>query len=71
MMSEKIKIAMIKRNGMRVKELAEKLNTSPSNLTNKFKRNNFTEKELENIASALNCTLKISLIDKETGEILI
>lgn len=51
-----------------VNELAKRLNTSPSNMTNKFKRDNFSEKELIEIAQALNCKLDIALIDNETGQ---
>lgn len=53
-MTEKIKILLIKRNAT-LKELAEKLGTSPQNLSGKFKRDNFSEKELQEIAQALDC----------------
>ena len=42
--------------------LAKKLNTSQPNLSAKFKRNNFSIKELEEIAAALNCTIEIKFI---------
>lgn len=69
MLADKIKIVMIKQK-VNVKELAEKLNTSSSNLTNKFKRDNFSEKELFEIANALECDLHIDFIDKSTKQIL-
>ncbi|UNT55099.1 helix-turn-helix transcriptional regulator [Lysinibacillus capsici] len=52
MMTEKIKILLIKK-GMSAVDLAEKLGTKPQNLYNKFKRDNFSEKELIEIAEAL------------------
>lgn len=58
---------MLKRK-MNIKELAEKLNTTGNNMTNKFKRDNFSEKELREIAHALNCKLEIALIDKDTNQ---
>ncbi|QFF98799.1 XRE family transcriptional regulator [Psychrobacillus glaciei] len=51
-MSEKIKILLIKK-GMTAVQLAELLDTKPQNLYNKFKRDNFSEKELMEIANAL------------------
>ncbi len=66
-MTENIKIAMLKRK-MNIKELAEKLGTTGNNMTNKFKRDNFSEKELTEIAKALDCKLDIALIDNETNQ---
>lgn len=66
-MTENIKIVMIKRK-MNIKELAASLGTTGNNMSNKFKRDNFSEKELREIAHALNCKLDIALIDNETGE---
>jgi transcriptional regulator with XRE-family HTH domain len=51
-MSEKIKILLIKK-GMNAAQLAEKMETKPQNLYNKFKRDNFSEKELKEIADVL------------------
>ncbi len=66
-MTENIKIAMLKRK-MNIKELAEKLGTTGNNMTNKFKRDNFSERELTQIAKVLNCKLDIALIDNETNQ---
>lgn len=66
-MTEKIKIVMLKRN-MTIKSLAEKLGTTGNNMTNKFRRDNFSEKELTEIAQALNCRLDIAMIDNETNQ---
>ena len=64
MLAEKIKIVMLKQK-VNVKELSQRLNTSSSNITNKF-----SEKELFEIAAALDCDLKIDFIDKATKQIL-
>ena len=55
--AEKIRIALIKRGNISEAELARRLGWSPQNLHNKMKRDNFSEKDLEQIASALNCVL--------------
>lgn len=44
--------------------LAERLNTSQPNLSKKFKRNNPTIKDLEEIAAALNREVEIKFIKK-------
>lgn len=66
-MQEKIRILMLKRN-IQLKELAEKLGTSSGNLSNKLKRNNFSQNELEEIAIALNCKFNASFTMNDTGE---
>lgn len=53
-MTEKIRIALIRRN-MSLKDLAQKLGCTSQNLSGKFRRDNFSEKELEEIAAALDC----------------
>jgi len=53
-MTEKIKILLVKKDISAVK-LADILGTTPSNLYNKFKRDNFSEKELNEIAEKLGC----------------
>lgn len=66
-MTKQIRMIMIMRD-ISVNELAKRLNTSPSNMTNKFKRDNFSENELREIANALNCKLDIVFIDNETNQ---
>jgi len=66
-MSQKIKIVLTKRN-MNVKDLAEGLNCSSQNISNKFKRDNFSEKELEEIGKILNCRFVGTFILNDTGE---
>ncbi|MCD8196547.1 MAG: helix-turn-helix transcriptional regulator [Lachnospiraceae bacterium] len=66
-MSEKIRIALLKRK-MSITELAHMLETSQSNLSNKLKRDNFSEKELTQIADILNCDFKGIFVMRDTGE---
>lgn len=54
-MSEKIKLLCVKRK-ISVAELARRMDTTPQNLGNKMKRDNFTEQELLKIAEILDCT---------------
>lgn len=42
-----------------ISELAQRINTSPQNLSQKIKRDNFSEKEMQQIAEALGLNLKI------------
>ena len=65
--SEKIKIVLLKRK-MTVTSLAEMIGTTRSNLSNKLSRDNFSEKELKEIAEALNCDLDMNFTLRDTGE---
>ncbi len=65
--SEKIRI-LAKRQNMKLGDLAEAVNQSRQNLSNKMSRDNFSVKELEDIANALDCELRISFISKSNGE---
>ena len=69
MVSEKIKILLIKRK-MTISSLAEKINTSSANLSNKFKRDNFSENEIKEIAEALDCKFDVTFTMNDTGEII-
>lgn len=69
-MTEQIRIMLIKRGNMSGTDLAKKIGTTPQNISNKFKRNNFTMKDLQQIADALDCDLEIRFIDRTTGEAL-
>lgn len=66
-MGEKIKIVLNRRN-MTLAQLAEKLGQSRQNLSNKMSRDNFTEKELKEIAKALDCSYSETLTMNDTGE---
>ena len=67
MMTEKIRIALIKQNKS-VKDLATAIGCTSQNLSGKFKRDNFSEKELVEIAEALGYRYESKIINKETGE---
>ena len=66
-MSEKIKV-VLKRRGMTMGELAEKTGQTRQNRSNKMPRANFPQKELRQIAEALDCELESYLVMKDTGE---
>lgn len=67
MMSEKIRLVLAKRNKSKA-WLALQLGWSASNLYNKFKRDNFDERELTEIAKVLDCTLEANFVLNDTGE---
>ncbi len=67
-MSEKIRILLIKKGNISEAELARRLNKTPQSFNAKMKRDNFTEKDLQEIADVLNCEYKSTFILKETGE---
>ncbi|MBQ4353348.1 MAG: helix-turn-helix transcriptional regulator [Clostridia bacterium] len=67
-MQEKIRILLIKRGNIRTAELARRLGISPQNFYNRLKRDNFTEKDLQQIAEALDCKLEINFVMNDTGE---
>ncbi|WP_317856039.1 helix-turn-helix transcriptional regulator [Chakrabartyella piscis] len=69
MVSEKIRILLIKRK-MTMSELADKIETTPQNLSNKLSRDNFNEKEMHAIAKALGCKLDVTFEIDETGEMI-
>lgn len=66
-MTEKVRILLVKRK-ITVTDLAKRLGMSQSNLSNKLSRDNFSEKELQEIAEALNCDLDIRFTLRDTGE---
>ena len=68
-LGEKIKIVADRRK-MTITVLAKRLGTSRQNLTNKFARDNFSEKELSQIAEILNCEFIGQFKMKDTGEII-
>lgn len=53
-MGEKIRI-LAKRKKVTISELATLIGTTNQNLSNKLTRDNFSEKELKQIAEALGC----------------
>ena len=67
-MVEKIRILLVKRGNISEAELARRLGMSTTNLYNRFKRDNFTDKDLQRIAKVLNCTFKAGFTLNDTGE---
>lgn len=67
-LSDRIRILLIKRGNISEAELARRLGISPQNLNNKMKRDNFTERDLNRIASALDCTFSVHFKLNDTGE---
>ncbi len=68
-MGEKIKVILNRRN-MTLGDLAEKTGQSRQNLSNKMSRDNFSEKELIQIANALGCTYHAGFTMDDTGEVI-
>ena len=64
---EKIRI-ILNRRRMSITELSQKIGTSRQNLTNKLSRDNFNEKEMQDIAKVLNCTFNTQFTMNDTGE---
>ena len=66
-MAIKIKTILWERK-MTIKELAEKIGTNGNNLSNKLSRDNFSEKELQQIAEALDCDYDGIFTMHDTGK---
>ncbi len=64
---EKIKV-ILKRRGMTMGELAEKTGQTRQNLSNKISRDNFPEREIREIAAALECDYQTCFIMRDTGD---
>ena len=67
-MAEKIRI-LLRRKNITIIELSNRLGTTNQNLANKFKRDNFSMKELDEIAEALDCEFEGYFIDKDGEKI--
>lgn len=68
-MAQVIRVALIKR-GTSITELAEKLGCTSQNISAKLRRDNFSEKELQEIATAIGCHFEGKFIVDESGETL-
>jgi transcriptional regulator with XRE-family HTH domain len=66
-MAIKIRTLLLERK-MTIKELAEKLGTNGNNLSNKLSRDNFSEKELQEIAEVLDCDFDVIFTMRDTGK---
>lgn len=67
MMSEKIKLVMVKRD-MTGKDLAEALGCSSQNIYALLKKDNWTEEQLRKIGDKLNCDLEMNFKLRDTNE---
>ena len=67
-LNEKIRILLVKRGNMSEAELARRIGVSPQNLNNKMKRDNFTDRDLKEIAEALDCSLSVTFTLNDTAE---
>ena len=65
--SEKVKI-ILKRRGMTMGDLAERTGQTRQNLSNKMSRDNFPEKEIREIAAALDCKYETFFVMRDTGD---
>ncbi len=55
MVSAKVEHLLVERK-MTQKELAEKMNIAPSTLSSKFSKDSWSEKDIQKVCEALNCT---------------
>ena len=65
--SEKIRL-LARRRGITITALAGKIKTTRQNLNMKLKNDNFTVKDLQEIAVALNCSFDTVFTMNDTGE---
>ena len=66
--AEKIRLIM-NRQKMTAGELASRSGQSRQNLSNKMSRGNFTEKDIQELAAALGCTVEIKFTLPDGDEI--
>lgn len=62
--------ALMGRQKMSMGEMADKTGQSRQNLSNKMKRDDFSEKEIVKMASALGLTINIQFIDADGNVVL-
>lgn len=67
-MGEKIRI-ILKRKNITILELSNRLGTTNQNMANKLKRDNFSTKELDEIAKALDCEFEGYFVEKNGDKI--
>ena len=64
--NEQIAVIM-KRRGVSVAQLAEKLGKSRQNVNNRLNNSDFTTAEMKTYAAALGCTVNIEVIEPPEG----
>ncbi len=65
--AKKIKMLLVQRD-MTLTDLSKQLERSLSTMSDKMKRDNFSEKDLKKIADVLNFDYDIIFTDRETGK---
>lgn len=65
--AKKIRILLIERE-ITLTELSRRLNITAPTMSDKLKRDNFSEKDLKKIADALNFDYEAVFTDRETGK---
>lgn len=66
-MAKKIRVLLLE-TGITQKELASRINSSPTNLSGKLSRDNFSEKELQDIAAACGAEFEGNFIITSNGK---
>ncbi len=61
---EKIKVLM-KRKGISMGDMADGTGQTRQNLSNKMKRDDFSESEIRKMAAVLGCTVNIQIVDAD------
>lgn len=60
---------MMKRRGVSVQELADRLGKSRQNINQRLNGSGFTEKEMDDYTAAIGCTVNIEIMEPpEAGE---
>lgn len=67
MFSKKIRQVLIDKE-MKLGKFASDLNSSQPNLSQKLKRDNFCEKEMQEMSDLLDCDIEIIIRDRKTGK---
>ena len=65
--AKKIKMLLVERD-MTLTELSKQLDRSLSTMSDKMRRDNFSEKDLKKIADVLNFDYDVIFTDRETGK---
>ena len=58
---------MMKRRGVSVQELADRLGKSRQNINQRLNSSGFTEKEMQDYTAAIGCTVNIEIMEQPDG----
>lgn len=64
-------LALCEKRNTNYSTVAKFIGTTKQNISNKFAKNKFYVNDFEKIAEALDCELRISFVDKKSGETLV